>query len=73
MRCKMTLNSFTPGGENEQAEMTFMAVADGSPENESFFKYTPYGELKLGVVNPEAVKDLKIGKSYYIDISEAPK
>jgi hypothetical protein len=45
-------------------------VTCGSIENASFFKYTPFGELKFGTINPEAAKELIPGKEYFIDISE---
>jgi tRNA U54 and U55 pseudouridine synthase Pus10 len=45
-------------------------VINGSAENETFFKYTPGGELNLAVVNIEAAKQFEVGKEYYIDISE---
>lgn len=47
------------------------AVMSGSPENEEFFKYTPFGRLQLGIVNPPAFDQLEEGKDYYIDISPA--
>lgn len=47
-------------------------VTSGSPENESFFKWTPGGKLELSTVNPEAAKQFVPGKQYYIDITEVP-
>lgn len=44
-------------------------VTKGGEENEKFFKWTPYGELKIGTVNPEVAKKLIPGKEYYIDIT----
>ncbi len=79
MRCKMQLNrkaTVETGWDKDgkpTVELEFMPVSGGGPENDSFFASTPAGELKLSVVNPEAVKDLKPGKSYYIDFSEAPE
>lgn len=70
VRCKMECiraNS-TGEGDEEQHEAGFMAVADGSAENEEFFKSTPYGEMSLGVVTKQ---HFEVGKSYYIDIELA--
>ena len=46
-------------------------VAHGSPENESFFKWAPYGKLEIGVVSDEVVNQFEVGKEYYIDITKA--
>lgn len=42
------------------------------PENAVFGKYTPWGEFKAGIGNPEAKQFFVPGKSYYITITEAP-
>lgn len=54
-------------GENVELE----AVTSGSEENDSFFKWTPYGKLSMGTVNENAIKQFEVGKEYYIDISLA--
>lgn len=55
------------------ASALLFPVTSGSPENESFFKYTPSGKLELATINPEAAKQFVPGKSYYLDITEAPE
>lgn len=76
MRCKMVCQSvgreFQAYNKQTVTAASFRAVSDGSEENKAFFAATPSGELKLGVVNDAAVAGLVPGKSYYIDISEAP-
>ncbi len=54
-----------------EGEVTLTAVACGSEENESFFSATPSGEIKMGVVNENALKEFEVGKEYYVDFSEA--
>lgn len=49
-------------------EFEFYAVTDGSEENKNFFKWTPNGSLKTGVVQQDA---FVVGKEYYLDIIEA--
>lgn len=49
-------------------ETSFLAVHDGSPENEKFFEATPSGNLKIGVHKEDV---FEVGKEYYIDISPA--
>jgi hypothetical protein len=48
-------------------EMT--PVVGGSEENISFFEYTPYGKLEMGIVNPNVV--FEVGKQYYLDFTKA--
>lgn len=47
-------------------------VVSGSPENERFFRLTPYGKLEIGTINPSVEKHFEPGKMYFIDITEAP-
>ena len=46
----------------------FEAVTSGNPENESFFRWTPSGQLTLSVVREH---HYEVGKEYYLDISPA--
>lgn len=55
----------------DQREYEFTAVYDdGIPENTRYAKYTPTGSLKITVDNPSVRYEL--GKSYYLDFTEAP-
>jgi len=49
--------------------VTFNPVVSGSKENESFFKWTPYGEIKMGIVNPDI--HFEPGHEYYVDFTLA--
>ena len=49
------------------SEIHLVPVTSGSAENESFFKWTPYGSIDIGVVNKEAVAMFEPGEEYYID------
>ncbi len=42
-----------------------------SEENKSFAKYTPSGEITLGITNPDAIGFFELGKAYYIDFTPA--
>lgn len=50
-------------------KVCFKPVTHGSPENESFFKWTPYGSMEIGLVNNETAKLFDVGRDYYFDIS----
>lgn len=51
--------------------LVFEPVTTGSAENETFYKYTPWGKLEMGTVNAEAAKAFEPGKSYYLDFTPA--
>lgn len=68
VRAKFTCTSKKPNSEG--FEYTFSPVVGGTThENDTFFKYTPWGSLTMGVVNPNV--DFEVGKEYYLDFSPA--
>lgn len=42
------------------------------PENAIYGKWTPWGEFKAGIANPDAKRFFKPGKKYYVTFTEAP-
>lgn len=72
VRCKMRCEEIgqVNGGDKPLNSARFVPVYSGDPESENakFFRYTPTGELKLGVVNEQ---HFEVGKEYYIDITLA--
>ena len=51
--------------------LIFEPVTSGSAENDSFYKWTPWGKLEMGTVNAEAAKQFEPGKTYYLDFTPA--
>lgn len=41
-------------------------------ENARFTKATPWGEIKLGIDNPDALRQFEKDKYYYVDFTPAP-
>ena len=67
-----TRKSNTRDPESEELRtITLVPVVDGSEENKKFFRWTPNGKITMGVLNPEAWKQLELGKSYYVDFTDA--
>jgi len=54
-----------------RAEIEMSPVTSGSEENKQFWKYTPAGNLKMQIDNPDAVSKFIPGKEYYVDFIEA--
>ena len=46
-------------------------ITDRSETNKSWSKWTPSGNLTMHITNPDAFKEFQLGKTYYIDFSEA--
>lgn len=75
MRCKVRLESVERsmyGSDREIRTVILRPVyGDDNPENKKFFAATPNGEIRLGIVNPDAVKEMKLGGHYYVDFTPA--
>jgi hypothetical protein len=59
------------GTTHDTSEVTLSAVTDDA--NKTWSKWTPGGELKMQINNPEALAAFKIGQAYFLDFSEAPQ
>ena len=70
MRAKFSCESITIGRYGRQAELR--AVGDNSPENNTFSEATPSGTLSIYITAQGAYAYLQVGKSYYLDFTEAP-
>lgn len=70
MRAKFKLTEKTEL-EGNYSRVKFQPVTGGSIENESFFKWTPYGSIDIGTINENVLKSMTVGKSYYVDFTEA--
>ena len=55
-----------------QVEVTLQPVYDDGANGE-WSKYTPSGELRLTITNPDAYNQFVLGKAYFVDFSEAPE
>lgn len=57
----------------ELKTLVLSPVYDSRPDSENgkFFSATPCGEIKMGVVNPEAWGQFELGKEYYVDFTLA--
>lgn len=59
--------------EVKDGQVSLSAVYDPNPESENgkFFKYTPWGDLKMGIVNDNALSQFEEGKEYFITFEKA--
>jgi hypothetical protein len=81
MRAKFQVRSVqpveSPPGTVVQENLELFAVTDkpfdagGTSEDNSFSRWTPSGELKMTVSNPELFGQMKPGEKYYLDFTKA--
>lgn len=72
MKC-VTITPFHTNGPNEvNSEVRLMAIYDDAdPQNKSWSKFTPVGEVRLVITNPSAIEGFEAGKFYYVDFNPA--
>ena len=73
VRAKFVLNSYETSMQQgeELRTLKLSAVYDGSPENKEFFKWTPSGQISLGILNKKAWEQFELGKENYVDFTSA--
>lgn len=69
VRAKFRVNSIETDVNGSTVKMS--PVTSGSDENKTFFKWTPSGDLRMGVVNPEVAEVFKPGVEFYVDFTPA--
>ena len=69
VRAKFKVEEVTQTTNGHSVRLT--PVTGGSPENEQFFKWTPWGEVKIGTINAEAAAQFEPGKQFYVDFTPA--
>ncbi len=75
IRAKIQISSAFPTQDNKSEQVTAHAVYGNSTnaEDNTFSAATPSLNLTMWISNPQAVGQLKQGKKYYIDFTEAPE
>lgn len=64
-----SVQQYPTAGEFQYAQVTMMPVYNDSPENESWSKATPSGQISMMITNPEAAGAFVTGKSYLVDFT----
>ena len=67
IRCKFKCSEvkLTKAG----GEVILEPVTSGSPENEEYFQFTPYGKLTFGLIKTETAQRFLPEQEYYLDIT----
>ena len=74
MRAKMQVQSVTHyQGGNEEVKMTAVCGKhglQGESEDNTYARYTPIGETRLVIANPDLYGKIKAGQKFYLDFTE---
>jgi hypothetical protein len=72
VRAKFKVSTISPiESDGSISQITLYPVCSGSKENETFFKWTPSGEIRIGTINSNAAKQFELNKEYYVDFTPA--
>lgn len=71
VRAKLRVESID--GNKLVMQTVYEPEAARDSENARFTKATPWGRVEMGIDNPAALEQFKVGGYYYADFSEAPK
>jgi hypothetical protein len=71
-RAKMKIESKEPVVGGEGFTVVARPVVGGSPENDSFYKWTPGGQLTLSTINDAVASQLEVGQEVYLDVTPIP-
>ena len=75
IRAKFQVSSVRNDAGSEDQRVTLQAVTsdnvDGTNENKSFSKFTPYGVMEMLITNPDVEGFFEAGQQFYIDITKA--
>lgn len=69
VRAKFKVCTITDYG-NDQKEVKLIPVRADEGEDSIFGKYTPSGDMRMMILNPEAAAYFEVGASYYVDFSK---
>jgi hypothetical protein len=75
VRAKFKVNSIENSCDHSGATVANIKLSavygndDPESENSKFWRWTPNGQLVMACLNPEAVKQFELGKSYYLDFT----
>jgi hypothetical protein len=68
----IVIAKFRVESKNEEDGMVKLyPVTSGSPENDTFYKWTPGGEIRLNTINEAAISYFEVGKEYYVEFRKA--
>lgn len=71
VRAKFYVSDISQVQEDGSGAVTLIPVVAGSPENESFYRFTPGGKIELTILNAPALAFFEKGEEYYGDFTKS--
>lgn len=71
IQARMKVDTILTSVYGREVKMSVVTNGGEDDPNKSFANFTPVGELRLVITNPDAKDEFEVGKEY--DISFAPK
>lgn len=78
MRAKLKCLAVTPSGDGESLKFNAVSKstaypADGSDEDNSYARYSPFAELSITIQNPALKGKIAVGDTFYVDFTPVSK
>lgn len=73
VRAKFRCHFIQKADDDSHRTIHMSPVTTDTPENKTWAKFTPGGQLQMVVSNPAAFEQFEQGKEYFIDIQPAGK
>jgi hypothetical protein len=71
VRAKFKCDVVHDYGEHKEIRLSAVTSQEEGDENNTFWKYTPSGTVKIHICNPPAAKMFRPGREYYLDFTPA--
>ena len=68
MRAKFKIDNIIQTEHSETLVMS--AVTNGTPEDNTFSKWTPAAKLEMSITNPDLMGTFKPGERFYLDFTK---
>lgn len=69
VRAKFKCHAITSREGSKEIELGAVTSSGEGDPNKSWSKYTPSGNLKMSITNPEAFEQFEVGKEYFLDFN----
>jgi hypothetical protein len=68
VRAKFTVRAIWDSGFGKEVELSTL-YDQSTPEDQRFYKATPYGTIRMQIDNPAALEVFKVGAQFYADFT----
>lgn len=73
VRAKLVVTELKQPHEGSRNVRLECRYDESIPEDQRFYKATPMGIFEMLIDNPEAIKQLELGKAFYVTLEPVPQ